>query len=291
MSRVAAVLLLALALVALPSASAATVPRVSRIAVVVMENTEYGSVIGNSDAPFVNKLARRYGLSTRYYALAHPSLPNYLALLGGSTFGITDDCDDCSVNASNLIDQLDAAHIGWKAYMEGMPQPCFTGAHSGAYTKHHNPFVYFDDIATSSNRCAHVVPGSELTHDIAAGSLPRFMWITPDECHDMHDCSVATGDHYLAGLVPQLLHVLSNCGLVILTWDEGASDQGCCSLAAGGHVSTLLIGALVRHGARLARPEDHYSILRTIEDLWHLPRLREARCACTPSLLPLLKSG
>jgi len=290
MSRGAAVVLGVLALCVLPSAAGASTPRVSHIAVIVMENTEYGSVIGNSNAPFVNKLARRYGLATRFYGLAHPSLPNYLALLGGSTFGIADDCDDCSVNASNLMDQLDAAHISWKAYMEGMPQRCFQSANSGMYTKHHNPFVYFEDIAGKNDRCSRVVPADELTRDIAAGTLPRFVWVTPDKCHDMHDCSVATGDRYLAGLVSRLIRALGNHGLVFLTWDEGTTDDGCCSFAAGGHIATLLIGGLVRHGARLARPADHYSILRTIEDLWHLPRLRQAGCACTPSLVPLLKA-
>jgi acid phosphatase len=261
----------------------------AHIAVVVMENHEFGDLVGSSQAPFINRLARTYALARAMYAVAHPSLPNYLALTGGSTFGIDSDCTGCSVGATSLADQLDGAGISWKAYMEGLPRPCFTGASAGAYAKKHDPFAYFTRISSEPARCARIVPLSQLGIDERGRSLPRFVWISPNLCHDMHDCSVATGDRFLAGLVPALLSALGPRGLLILTWDEGTSDDGCCRLAAGGHIAAILAGGLARRGAVLSAPTDHYSVLQTIEDVLGLPRLRGASCACTPSLQLLLR--
>jgi hypothetical protein len=261
------------------------VGRPAHIAVIVMENEEYGDVIGSSSTPFINHLARSYGLATNAYAITHPSLPNYLALTGGSTFGIDSDCTDCSVPGAGLAGQLDAHHIGWRAYMEDLPHPCFKGAGAGEYAKKHDPFVYYRGLPA----CGRVVPLAQLSGDERAHSLPSFIWITPNLCHDMHDCSTATGDRFLAGLVPQLLRALGRGGLLFLTWDEGSSDDGCCRLASGGHIATIIAGAGARRGALLRSPVDHYSVLQTIEDLFDVPRLGGAACACTPSLGALLR--
>jgi hypothetical protein len=261
----------------------------AHIAVVVMENEEYGEIIGTTSAPYINRLVRRYGLAEQMYAVSHPSLPNYLALTGGSTFGIDSDCTDCTIRATSLVDQLEHAGISWTAYMEGLPGPCFTGAGSAQYAKKHDPFLYYKRVVDDSRRCARVVALSRLARDERAGALSRFIWISPDLCHDMHDCDVATGDRFLSGLVPALLHALGRDGLLFLTWDEGSSDDGCCRLAAGGHVATIVAGPGARQGARMKQPVDHYSVLQTIEDLLSLPRLRGASCPCTPSLQPLLR--
>jgi len=262
----------------------------ARIAVIVMENEEYGSVIGSPSAPYINSLARRYGLATAMYAVSHPSLPNYLALTGGSTFGINSDCTDCTVAATSIVDQLEHADVSWRAYMEDLPGRCFTGAGAGEYAKRHDPFAYYTRVVSDPRRCANIVPITRLGIDERAGQLPRFSWITPNLCHDMHDCPVSTGDRFLSGLVPPLLRALGPGGLLFLTWDEGASDAGCCRLAAGGHIVTIVAGQGARLRARLARPTDHYSVLQTIEDRLGLRRLRGATCACTPSLAPLLAS-
>ena len=105
----------------------------------------------------------------------------------------------------------------------------------------------------------------------------------------MHDCPVSTGDRFLSGLVPPLLRALGSGGVLFLTWDEGSTDAGCCRLASGGHVVTIVAGPGARPGARLARPSDHYSVLQTVEDLLSLRRLRGAACACTTSLEPLVR--
>ncbi len=272
-----------------PAAVSGGVP--AHVAVIVMENKEYGDVIGSASAPFINGLARRSALARGMYAVTHPSLPNYLALTGGSTFGINSDCTACSVGATSIVDQLEGSHISWRAYMEGLPQPCFTGASAGEYAKKHDPFVYYTRIVDNPAWCAHVVPLTRLSADERAGALPRFIWITPNLCHDMHDCSVAVGDRFLSSLVPPLLRSLGHGGLLFITWDEGASDAGCCRLASGGHVATIVAGPGAKRGARLITPTDHYSLLATIEDLLGLGRLSGAACACTRSLKPLLAGG
>jgi len=107
----------------------------------------------------------------------------------------------------------------------------------------------------------------------------------------MHDCDLRTGDRFLAGLLPALLRSLGQNGLLFLTWDEGSSDNGCCRLAGGGHIATIVAGPGARRGARLSTPVDHYSVLQTVEDLLDLPRLGGAACGCTPSLAPLLTAS
>lgn len=261
------------------------------VAVIVLENHEYGDIIGSRSAPYLNSLARRYGLATGMYAITHPSLPNYLALTGGSTFGIDSDCTDCSVGATSIVDQLERAHLSWRAYMEDLPRPCFTRASAGDYAKKHDPFAYYTRVAGDHARCAIIVALTRLGADERAGALPTYSWISPNLCHDMHDCSASTGDRFMAGLVPALLRGLGPRGLLFLTWDEGSSDHGCCRLASGGHIVTIVAGAGARAHARLATPTDHYSVLQTIEDLLGLGRLRGAACACTPSLQPLLARG
>jgi hypothetical protein len=269
--------------------AARSLPAFSHAVVIVMENEECGDVIGNRHAPFLTKLARRYALATSYFAIRHPSLPNYLALTGGSTFGIASDCKVCRVQATNLVDQLDRAGVSWKAYMEGLPQPCFAGAVAGRYAKKHDPFVYYSDVAGNPARCSRVVPLTELLPDLESGRLPAFTWITPDLCHDMHDCGVAAGDRFLAGLIPRLLRALGPRGVLFVTWDEGETDstRGCCERASGGRVATIVAGPLARRGVEVAVPYDHYSLLRTIEDAWRLPELRNAGCPCTRPLTAL----
>jgi hypothetical protein len=265
--------------------------RPAHIAVIVMENEEYHDIIGSRQAPFINALAHRYALATSMFAIAHPSLPNYLALTGGSTFAINSDCTGCSVGKTSLVDQLEAAHVTWRAYMENLPRPCFTGSSAGEYAKKHDPFLYYRRIVGSRASCRNVVSLARLSLDERAGALPRFAWITPNLCHDMHDCSVTDGDRFLASLVPPLLRSLGPRGLLFLTWDEGTTEDGCCRLASGGRVAEIIAGPGARRGAVMRSPADHYSTLAAIEDLLGLPRLRGAACPCTPSLAPLLLDG
>ena len=275
-----------------PLASTATPPAKgtpSHILLIVMENKEYPQIIGSPDAPYVNGLAAHYLLAERSYAVAHPSLPNYLALLGGDTFGVTSDCTGCHVSAVNIVDQLERAGISWGAYLEDLPRPCFGGAGAGGYAKKHNPFAYYDDIAGSPARCGKLVGFARLAGGLRSGRLPTYVWISPNLCDDGHDCGVATGDRFLARTVPALLHELGPHGFLVITWDEGGSDRGCCGTAQGGHIATILAGPDVLSGARERGPVDHYGVLATIEEALGLPRLASANDPLAGRLTPLFR--
>lgn len=266
--------------------SPATLPRStgSHVVLMMLENRELSEVIGDHSAPYINSLAHRGTLALDYHAITHPSLPNYIALVAGSPLGISSDCTECVAHGEELTDQLESAHLSWRAYMQGMPHPCYRGAESGEYAKKHDPFMYFSQIAESRARCENVVPFSDLAGALRNGKLPAFSWVTPNLCADGHDCPNSTVSAFLSRTVPYILRGLGPQGVLAITWDEGSSNSGCCKLAAGGKVGLLLLGPQVRAGATLTAPADHYSLLALVEQIFGLPRLRGAACACTPSL-------
>jgi phosphatidylinositol-3-phosphatase len=246
-------------------------PDFDHVIVIVFENKEWGSVMGNAEAPTFNAYARRYARLTRVYGVTHPSLPNYLALVSGSTQKITTNCADCVISARSLADTIEAQGRSWKTYAEGLPSPGFLGAAHGRYSKTHNPFAYFRSIAKNPARRARIVPFRQLTVDLRAEQLPDFSLVVPDSCNSMHDCPVATGDAWLGQNVPQLLQLPRT--VVFVLFDEGASR-----LRGGGHIPALALGTAVRARSLFTRITDHYGVLRTIEDAWGLPRLgRSAR--------------
>lgn len=238
-------------------------------------------MIGNSDMPYYNRLAQEYTLLTQYYAIRHPSLPNYIALIGGDTFGITRDCTDCFVDAPSLPDLIEANGRTWKTYQEDMPGPCYLGSAS-PYAQKHNPFVYFDPIRLNQERCERsVVPLTQLSADIQAGALPNYMFISPNLCNDAHDCSLAVADNWLSGTLGPLLPALDASGqpyLVVLTFDEGQGDHSCCGLPedGGGRVSVVLLSPQVKNGFQDDTPYTHYSLLKTISESWGLDYLGHA---------------
>jgi len=261
----------------------------SHVVLVVMENKEAGQVLGSRDAPFLNRLAHRFGVATDSYAVTHPSLPNYIALVSGSTQGITSDCTDCSADGPNLADQLERSGRTWGAYLEGLPRPCARPASAGEYAKKHDPFAYDDAIARNPSRCRRRVPLSQLAGDVRRDRLPDFTFIAPDLCSDTHDCPVATGDRFLARLVPGLLPSLGPHGFLVITYDEGSSDAGCCGGSRGGRIATVVAGPDVSPGATMRRPVDHLGVLATIEGTFGLPHLAGARDPEHGDLAPLFR--
>ncbi len=259
------------------------VPAFSHIFIIVMENKEANNIIGNSAAPYLNSLAAQYGRAANFYGAGHPSLPNYLALTGGSTFNINTDCNDCFVNTTNIADQIELSGRSWKAYMESMPQPCFIGDAGSLYAQKHDPFIYYDDIRNNPARCNRIVPLDQLTADLQANALPDFVWITPNLCNDMHDCSISTGDNWLKTWVPRILAspAWADNGVLFVTFDEGTSNQGAaCGNTAGGRVDTLVISPLVQQGFTSQTSYDHFALLHTIEMAWGLPPLGNAVDKC-----------
>jgi phosphatidylinositol-3-phosphatase len=266
---VRAVALLLLVLVcAVPASGAAPkpAPAFEHVVVFVFENKEREHVLGSRSAPTFNRYAKRYANLTAYYAVTHPSLPNYIALVSGSTGEITTNCTECTVDAPSLADSLEAAGRSWRTYAEGMPYSGFTGPAFRRYAKKHNPFLYFRSIVDDDRRRNRVVPLAYLAADARAGALPDFSLVVPDMCSSMHDCSVAVGDRWLRRVVQPLLKLPRTAIFVLF-------DEGSTSIRGGGHTPALVVGSAVRSRARYGQVSGHYEVLRTIEDAWGLPRL------------------
>lgn len=250
------------------------VPDFAHIVIIVEENHGLKSILNNSSAPYINKLASRYGLATNYYATFHPSLPNYLALTSGSNAGITSDCSpshsSCLAKTASIADEIETSGRSWKAYQESMPAPCTTH-NAGLYVVRHDPFVYYPKILDNQARCRqHVVPLSELATDLQNNSLPNYVFITPNVCNDMHNCSVKVGDTWLKTLVPKILNskaFTKNNSLLAITWDEAETHD------KANKVPLILVGSHVKQQYVSSQQHTHYSLLRTVEQAWGLAPL------------------
>ena len=258
-----------LALVLPPAAHAAAAPIATRgsrppVVLIVLENHEYSSIVGSSSASWLNHtFIRRGTLFTSYSATNHPSLPNYLAMTSGTTSGCnSDECPRKTYTTDNVFHQLSHAGIGWAAWMESMPSRCSMRTTS-LYAARHNPPLYYKDLFPRI--CAardRPYPRRLPAH------LPPFTFVTPNLCHDMHDCSVAVGDRWLRGHVPPLWH---RGAVVIITVDEGSSGFG-----GGGHVLTAIAGPHVPRGRRNHHRYNHFGLLAGLERWFGLPRLHRA---------------
>ncbi len=268
---------------ATPTAAPAPSGSIQHVFIIVMENHGYSQVWNTSSTPYITSLGKAYVRATDFYAITHPSLPNYLDMYAGSNYGITTDCSPsstCHVSAKNLADNLDAAGLTWKGYMESMPSPCYLTT-SGDYVPKHNPFVYMDDIRKDTTRCdSHVVNFSHLSTDLgSASTTPNYVFITPNNCNDMHSCSISTGDTWLKDHVPAILNsqaCTSQKCLVVITWDEDNGNYG-------NHVLTIFAGSAAKTGG--VTSSTHYtlfSLLRTVEDIFGLPTQTSNDAAASP---------
>ena len=203
----------------------------------VLENHEVGDILGDPRASYLSSLAQKHAVATQAFALAHPSLPNYIALITGRTAGITTDCvpSDCPVTGPSLVDQLEAHGSPGAATLSRCRSRASTsvGMSSGGTRS----ATTRSPICPPSGACARAARGScrsPSSRDDMRHGMPRFSWITPNLCHDMYDCGVAAGDNWLRRTVPPLLRALGPNGVLILTFDEGTTDEGCCNAAHGG---------------------------------------------------------
>ncbi len=253
---------------ALAFAPGARVPRARHVFLIIMENRSASAILHGTDDPYLRSLARRYVTATAYDATAHPSLPNYLALFAGSTFGIRSDYAPPTLRARNLVDALAAARRSFGAYMEGLPAPGWLGALylPGLYAGRHDPFRYFTDIRRSAARRGRIQPLSALWPALRDGRAPSLVWITPNLCHDMHSCPTLTGDAWLRLVVPRILasSAWRRGGILFIVWDEGVGTSP-GGPGRGGRVALYVIAPGLRPGARLTAPSDHYGLLHTIE--------------------------
>ena len=279
-------------------ASANSIPPFDHIVLITFENKGFQKTVGNPYMPTFNRYARDYTLLTQFYAETHPSLPNYLAMIGGSTFDVEEDCFNCFINAVSLPDVIEASGRTWKTYQEDMQDPCGLGSQDdNEYVQKHNPFVYFDPIRKDHARCQRsVVPLDALQQDIHAGTLPNFIFITPNMCNNAHDCKLMVTDAWLMNLLDQLIPALeknSTNYLIVLNWDEGQDDGSCCGLPkkGGGRIAVVLISPWVKEHFRDATPYTHYSLLKTISNSWDLPYLGQAAQDSTSLILAPWKSN
>jgi phosphatidylinositol-3-phosphatase len=233
--------------------------------VVVLENKDAADVLGSGAAPFLDRLAATGATFSDAHAETHPSQPNYLALFSGSTQRVTDDSCLGSLDAPSLGGQLIAAGRSFAGYSEGLPAPGFTGCTQGDYARKHNPWVDFRDVPATAN-----LPLSQMPSDYTR--LPTVAFVIPNLCSDMHDCDVTTGDRWLQQhLSDYLAWAHTHRSLLIVTFDEADADPG-------NRIATTVDGAGVRPGTYPERI-DHYRLLRTIEDMYHLSPLGRAGSA------------
>ncbi len=257
-----------------PAAAGETPRAIDHIVIIVEENKPASNILGNPDAPYINKLAADNAMATNYQAVSHPSLPNYLALTGGTTAGITDDCtpgDRCTAQVPAITDAIEQSGRTWKMYAESMPAPC-SAKNTYPYAVKHNPFMYYPSVTNNHASCeAHVVPLTQLGEDLKTGSsLPNYVFISPNLCNDMHDCPVATGDAWLSHHVPGILAspaFTTQNSLLVVTWDEGEGENNT--------VSTIFAGPAARQSHKSSLAYSHYSLLHTMESLWGLSPLTE----------------
>lgn len=322
--------------------------RLDHIFYIMMENHGTNQIIGNTaDAPAINRLASQYGLATNYFGVTHPSLPNYLAAVSGDFQGIWDDCkagadvtcapeefvpdsgDATSTvlltaaeiasssakphlfDGANLVDQLEAKRLTWKAYMQSIPSVGSTVEYAPVdvvagvstprklYAQKHDPFMYFTDIRQNSNRMQRIVPFTQLATDLAGGNVPNFVWISPDQCDDMHGVStdnasalgnaacggtdsqvIALGDAFLQVTVPMIMAspAWTEGSAIVIVWDEDdySGTAGCCKsptgtgggVLGGAHVPAIVISSKVGTHLTSTAPYNHYSLLATIQHIW-----------------------
>jgi len=265
-----------------PCGTVTTPPHYTHVIWVWMENHSYNTIIGSSQAPYLNSLAKECGLATNYHNVDHPSLPNYIAATSGLSFSaiqkFTPDCNPvpgCDTSAPSIFGQGET----WKAYEESMPSNC-AKSDSGEYAVRHDPPPYY----TTLKNCSTLdVPYTQLAKDLAAGKLPAFSWITPNLIDDMHDGTIADGDTWLSKNLPAIFNspeYKSGTTALFITWDEGEGGtvDNCAKSTTdvGCHVATLVVSPSTRPGTKSGTLFNHWSLLATAEQLLGLPKLGEA---------------
>lgn len=236
-----------------------------RVFIVVMENENAADVLNNG---YYRSLAKRGAIFSKARGVAHPSYPNYLAMVGGDTFGVKDSTQRTLSDAA-LSDLLEARELTWKNYAEDYPGGCFLGGKFGNNARKHVPFLSFATVQQDPTQCANVVNAVELENDLAAGKLPHVMLYSPNLDHDGHDSGLKGGANWLEGFLEPLLHDARFMAgtLVVVTFDEsgGRNDSNA--------IYTVFVGDMVKPGVVSAQPLSHYGLLRTIEDNFELGTL------------------
>lgn len=258
------------------SSAPTTIPRLEHIWVFVMGSEAYEGVIGNVAAPYTNQLATAYGVASDYYAVDHPSLPNYLAMIAGSTKGCTTDTCPGGYPDRTVVGQLHSRGLSWAGYFEDLPHEGYVGGDQGGYVRHHNPFLYFQEVMTSPSMKTSLRPLPSLIDDLP--DPPAFSLIVPNIHHQIQNGSIPEGDRWLRAHVDPVIRSsgFQRGGAIFITWAESAKGDtaGCClPEVSGGRVPLIAVLSGGRRAFRTSREHCVYSLLRTIQDSFGLPSL------------------
>ncbi|GAC1437741.1 MAG: phosphatidylinositol-3-phosphatase [Thermoanaerobaculia bacterium] len=243
---------------------------VQRVVVVILENADQAQAIAQ---PYLSYLARHGAMLTNYHAVAHPSQPNYFALTAGDTYGVTTD-NTVAVDATHIGDLMDASHLTWRVYAENYPGNCYLGDYAGSpqtgqYLRKHNPFFSYADVVQVTERCSTViVDAAAFDADILTNRLPQLSFYIPNSYDDGHETSLAFADAWLRTRFDPLLsdpRFIAGT-LFVVVFDEAISK-------GPNSVYCSFYGAGVNPGVTSSELSDHYSLLRTIEDIFHLGTL------------------
>lgn len=257
-----------------------SIPAADHVFFVVLENHGFDQVIGSPSMPYLNSLASQHSLATNFFANTHPSIGNYFMLTVGQ-IETNDDAFAGTVTDDNIVRSLLAGGKTWKAYLQSLPSVGYLGNDVYPYFKHHDPFVYLSDVVNSSTQAQNVVPFSQLQTDLAAGTLPSLVYLSPDAENDAHDCPAPTGgslcadsaklaaaDNWLKANLDPLINnpALAN-SVFIIDWDE-ALDLDFTN--GGGRVPLVLVGSHVKAGFQSTTFYQHQSVLGLMVDLLRL---------------------
>ncbi|HET7358104.1 MAG TPA: alkaline phosphatase family protein [Nocardioidaceae bacterium] len=253
------------------AAPAAPAAAATKLLVVIEENHSLAQM--RAGMPYAFRLAKKYGYANQYHAITHPSLPNYLAIAGGNTFGVSDDAEPAAhrLTGHSVFGQALAHHRTATVYVQSMPSPCATVS-SDPYAVKHNPWAYF---VRERRQCrSHDVGMRRFGNDVAAGRLPTLGMVVPDLQHDAHNGSLQQADAWFHSLMRRVFagpDWRSGHLVVVLTADEDDGNQG-------NRVLTVVIHPSQRHHV-VTRRLGHYSLTRLYDEVAHLPLLRHARTA------------
>src|SRR5436309_1837122 len=286
---------------------------------IIMENAGISDICGSnlpppcngSNTPYMSSLANSYGIETQYVDLAGSSQPNYIGIMAATLNGCTSGCGPNSLTEVNLVDRFEGSGVTWKAYMENQtPTAGCDNSDHGFYEFIHNPFVSFHDIDTNTTRCNKIVlanPANNSTctgtdcaliNDLNSGSAPNFMWLTPNDCNNMHGNSACSnkcttsytsvcnkaGDNYLSGLVPNIRNsntFQTTRAALFITFDEGSGF--CPSPNPGGAdcMYTVWAGPTTKTNFSSNHADTHYFFTKTIETNWGLATMTSNDAAAT----------
>jgi len=257
-------------------------PVTNRVILVVLENQKYGAIIGNPRAPYLNSLAEKYAVAGNYFANTHPSIGDYFMLTTGQIIS-NDLVFQGIVQDDNIVRELGQHSMDWKAYAQSIPEAGYTGDRAYPYAKTHMPFAYFADIVQYPSQALKMGGTDGLASDVALDDLPAFVYITPDQLHNMHDCAsgvpgtcsnddkIADGDAWLKDTLDPIIqspNFEKHKTLLLITWDESFDKD---FENGGGHIPFIVVSPDVKPGYVSDTFFQHESALRLIEERLGLP--------------------